>query len=356
MFVYSWTLQDKCQSHNRGGSSERLWPHLLRFVSSAVRLLYVHPSTTVEGNGSLMHILRILYKSFEQDDQSQVYELNTLKTILDVLTHSTAALLKLRIHGTKMERAESEDFTTVVTSLLQHVTQTVVSFSTSSKSSSNKGRSIVRVILLLIFIVQFNDFFKKFQSCSQLIGHLMALLPKRCDSLAYQDLDWLVRLLQYPDAVVKTAALEMLNQISFLPQVFDHVADVFDLLKDQDESCSVLQQAALVVSQHPKRVTEEALFNACRLLSNSGLWINQNLAQSLCLVLANVIHSDVDPTHLQTIVNEAVPALPTILTAGDSIRPEVKAVAFNILVRVASFHSNVAVWLLKQIGNIQISI
>jgi len=70
-WLFSLIQKDKCLSHNKGGGGERLWPHLLRFVSAATRLVPA-PKPGADSGRSLDHVLRILCKAFEQDDQAQV--------------------------------------------------------------------------------------------------------------------------------------------------------------------------------------------------------------------------------------------------------------------------------------------
>ena len=310
-----WALfQDRCQQYNRAENSSRLLPALLRFVSTTVRLIGSHPSS-----GSLTHILGILCKTFEQDNQSQVYQLNSLKLILDCTVHTTASILKWKPKS--MNQA-------IVTGLLKHATATLISF--SSKSHSNKGRSVV-------------------QCCSQLINLLIAL-GQYCSSstVPLPDQDWLIVLLQHPDPAVKTAGIYTCTQISRNIHISDQVAEaILSLLFDADECCSVLEQACLLLSQHPARMTDQAVRQIVLIASSPRVQLNQSLLRALLQLLINCTHVQSAPAHLAAIVNDLVPVLPSILNGKDT-EPDVKASVLCLFSRIALLQPKVAVWLLNQ--------
>ena len=176
-----WILfQDRCQQFNKADNSSHLLHSLLRFVSATIRLVGSH-----NFSGSLVHVLEILCKTFELDNQSQVYQLNSLKLILECTVHTTATILKSKPDSMNP---------VVIASLLKHACSTLVSF--SSKTHSNKGRSVI-------------------QCCSQLINMLIAL-SQHCSSsnVPLPDQDWLLVLLRHPDPTVKSAGLNTCSQIS----------------------------------------------------------------------------------------------------------------------------------------------
>ena len=77
-----------------------------------------------------------------------MYELNSLKLILDCLVDATAALLRARIAaadagGEAADGADGAD-AGVLAALLQHTAQTLASF-TDGDGTNNKGRSVVQV-------------------------------------------------------------------------------------------------------------------------------------------------------------------------------------------------------------------
>lgn len=318
-----WSLfQDRCQQYNKVESSSHLLSYLLRFVSTTVRLIGSHAAA-----GSLNHILEILCKSFEQDNQSQVYQLNSLKLILECTVHTAAAIFKWK--PTSINQA-------VVANLLKYATATLMSF--SSKSHSNKGRSVV-------------------QSCSQLINLLIAL-SKYCSSstVPLPTQDWLIVLLQHPDPSVKAAGICTCTQISRNVHISDEVADtVLSILFDAEESCSILEQACLLLSQHPARMTDQAVRQVALLASSPRVQLNQSLLQALLTLLINCTHTQSAPAHLTSIINDLIPVLPSFLD-GKQTEPNVKAAIFCLLYRVALLQPKVSSWLLSQFDCITIAV
>lgn len=310
-----WILfQDRCQQFNTAENSGHLLPTLLRFVSTTIRLIGSYTAS-----GSLTHILAILCKTFEQDNQSQVYQLNSLKLILECTVHTTAAILKWEPDS--MSQA-------VIASLLKHATATLVSF--SSKTHSNKGRSVV-------------------QCCSQLINMLIAL-SQHCSSssVPLPDQDWLVVLLRHPDPTVKSAGINTCTQISRNIHITDGVAEaVLSLLFDADENCSVVEQACLLLSQHPARMTDQAVRQVVLIASSPRVCLNQPFLRALFQLLINCTHVQSASAHITAIVNDLIPVLPSILNSKDT-DPDVKAAVQCLLTRIALLQPKVAIWLLNQ--------
>lgn len=310
-----WILfQDRCQQFNKAENGSRLLPFLLRFVSATIQLI---GSTTP--TGSLVHVLEILCKTFEFDNQSQVYQLNSLKLILECTVHTAAAILKWK--------PESVD-QAVIASLLKHATSTLVSF--SSKTHSNKGRSVV-------------------QCCSQLINLLIAL-SRHCSSSSVHlsDHDWLLVLLRHPDPTVKTAGISTCTQLSRNVHITDDVAEtVLSLLFNADENCSVVEQACLLLSQHASRMTDQAVRQVVLMASSSRICLNQSLLRAILQLLINCTHVQAASAHVTAIVNDLIPVLPSILNNEDTI-PDVKAAILCLLYRIALLQPKVAVWLLNE--------
>ena len=313
-----WTLfRDQCQLYSNAGCGElRLWPSLLRFVSSSARLMMGTSS------GPLNHILRLLCRTFEAENSPQVYQLNSLKLILDCLVHTIAAVLSWR--------PDSVD-QSLVSSLLRHATATVVSFC-NSENHGNKGRSVV-------------------QSCAQLIDLLVALSRQtgssRCAPLA--DLNWLMLLLQHPDPAVKTAGLHTCTQISSDVHISDEVAEtVLSLLFDPDECSAVVEQAALLLSQHPRRLTDQAVRQVCLMVSSIRIRASQSLLAALFrLIINGCLNVRVNPGWLTAVTNEIVPIMPAILTAPET-QPQVKTETLCLLYRTALLRPKLVAWLLQQ--------
>ena len=308
-----WVLfQGQCLSHSR--SCTRLWPSLLRFVATVARLSALHrPSQS----GSFDHVMRILSRAFEQDDQSQVYQLNSLKLILDCLVHVTMATIRL-------ERGAGDDL--VIDSLFRKITSIVVSFSASSaQNGSSKGRCVV-------------------QCCSQLTCNLLILLKNKESISLLSGCSWLLLLLQYGDPVVKTAALQCCLQAGRYVLSVDNIKDtIVDMLTNLEDICIVLQQAALLLSQHPHHVSHELFHHLCRIVSAPVIQQrNQSLLAALLKLLTNSLSID-----LQVIVNDVVPVLPSIWTCPQS-QPEVRAAITALMSRAALCHPSLVGWLLKQ--------
>ncbi|KAK4008958.1 uncharacterized protein LOC116923613 [Daphnia magna] len=310
-----WILfQDRCQQFNKADNDSHLLPFLLRFVSATVRLIGSHTPS-----GSLAHVLEILCKTFEQDNQSQVYQLNSLKLILECTVHTAAAILKWK--PASVDQA-------IIASLLKHATATLVSF--SSKTHSNKGRSVV-------------------QCCSQLINVLIALSQYCSSSCVHlSDLDWLIVLLQHPDPTVKTAGINTCTQLSRNVHITDDVAEtVLSFLFNTDENCSVVEQACLLLSQHASRMTDQAVRQVVLMASSSRICLNQSLLRALLQLLINCTHVQAASAHVTAIVNDLIPILPSLLNNEDTI-PDVKAAVLCLLYRIALLQPKIAVWLLNE--------
>lgn len=310
-----WTLfQDQCLQFNKTEYSGHLLQSLIRFVTAVVCLM-----GSREALGSLSHILGFLCKSFELDNQSQVYQLNSLKLILDLAVHTAATILKWEPDSMNQS---------IIAGLLKHATGTLISF--SSRSHSNKGRSVV-------------------QSCSQLINLLIAL-SRYCSSssVPLPDQDWLIILLQHRDPAVKTAGLTTSTQLSRNVHISDEVAEaVLSLLFDAEESCSVIEQACILLSQHPARMTDQAIRQVVLIASSPRIGFNQSLLRALLLLLINCTHVQSAQAHLTAIVSDLLPVLPSILNDKDT-NLDVKAAVLCLFCRLALLQPQVAVWLLSQ--------
>lgn len=307
-----WTLfSQQCQQYNDTGSGNpRLWPTLLRFVSAAVRLL--------TETASVFHILRFLCKTFEQENASQTYQLNSLKLILDCLVHTAAVVLASHPHTIDQS---------VVAALLRHATSTVMSF--SSQSHGNKGRSVV-------------------QSCAQLINLLISL-SRHAIGVPLPSLDWLMLLLQHPDPAVKRAGLHSCALVTRDTHMTDEMAETaLAVLFNANECCSVVEQAAFLLSQHPRRLTEPAVRQVCAMASSSRIRLNQSLLAALYLLLVNgCLRVQAPSAWIAAVSNEIVPMMPSIVASADS-RPDVKAAGFNLVYRTALLRSKLLPWLFLQ--------
>ena len=311
-----WVLfKDRVQHYNKPEmGSDRLLSSLIRFVSSTLRLLGSHPCS-----GSLSHLLGILSKIFEEDNQSQVYQLNSLKLILDCTVHTAAAVLKW---------APVAISQSVLSNLIKYASATLASF--SSKSHNSKGKSVI-------------------QSCSQLI-QLSILLSQFCGSgsVPLPTQDWLMDLLQHPDPIVKTAGIDTCAQISRNIHISDEIAEtVLSILFDADENCTVLEHACLLLSQHPARMTDQAVRQIVYLASSSRARLNQTLLESFLELLINCTHIQSSLTHITSIINDLLPVLPSILNDKET-ELDVKAAVFCLLSRLALVESKVAIWLLGE--------
>ena len=297
-----WILfEDQCVLRNR------LWPSLLRFVATISRLVATGYTSS---SGSLSHVVRLLSKALDAEAEAEIYELNSLKLILDCLVHTTAASIRLR----------DPPETNVIQKLLPMATGIVMSFG-SQKNGSQKGRCVV-------------------QSCAQLLCNIITLAPVVPVSL---DWDWLLLLLQYPDAVVRTSGLQCCL-IARNSELIDNVKEVVvDLLENPEDVAIVLQQAALLLSQHPHLTSGRMLNQICRIITRPNIWSNQPLLEALLKLLTNLISIR---KFVPVIVKDVILTLPSLWVSGDC-NPEVKTETAAMLARAVMAHPELLPWLLK---------
>lgn len=309
-----WKLfKQRCQDYNKAETYDHLLPSLLRFVSSSV-LLVAFFSPPV----SLAHIILILCNTLDQDNQAEVYQLSSLKLLLDCLVNSMIATHELEPNS--VDQA-------MITVLLKNVTATALSF--SSKSYKNKGRSII-------------------QSCSKLINLLVALSKKSCYAIVLPSQEWLITLLRHPDPMVRSIGLHVCIHVSEKIHINDDVAEIaLSIIFNRDEVCFVFEQACLLMSQHAGRMNEPAIHHLVKVASSPRIQLNQPLLASICLLLINCLNKQENSDYATVILNELVPVLPSYLSSKDA-ESEVKANIFKLLFRIALLKAALTQWLLTE--------
>lgn len=307
-----WKLfNQRCQDYNKADTYDHLLPSLLRFVSSTVLLIAVYSQPV-----SLHHIVQILSSTLDQDSQAEVYQLSSLKLLLDCLVNSTVAAYEL--DPSSVDQA-------MIAGLLKNTTATTLSF--SSKSYKNKGRSII-------------------QSCSKLINLLVALSKKSCYGTALPSQEWLMTLLRHPDPVVKSIGLHVCTHVSEKVHINDDVAEIaLSILFNLDETCFVFEQACLLVSQHAGRMNESAVHHLVKVASTPRIQLNQTLVSAICLLLTNCLNKQDSLGHSTIILNGFVPVIPSYLSSKDA-DTETKANMFTLLIRVALLQPALTQWLI----------
>ena len=297
-----WVLfDDQCILRNR------LWPSLLRFVSTISRLAATSSSCN---SGSLNHVIRMLSKALDREAEAEVYELSSLKLILDCLVHTTAASIRLK-DGPEVA---------VIQKLVPKVTGIIVSFG-SQKNGSQKGRCVV-------------------QSCAQLMCNMMNLVPVLSIPPNWK---WLLLLLQYPDPIVRTSGLQCCL-ITENPELINHIKEVVvDILENPEDVSFVLHQSALLLSQHPHLISSRVLDQVCRIMTGSSIQHNQPLLEALLKLLTSSLSiKELVPV----IVEDIIPVLPPIWASG-ACHPEVKAGVAVLLTRAVLVYPELLSWLLK---------
>ena len=209
---FFWTLfQEQCNQYNQGSGCERLWLSLLQFLCSTVHMI-----ANTRPVSSLTHILRHLNKTLEQDNQSMVYQLNSLKLILDCLIETSSA-----IYSSSVPLVEHP----LLVSLFRYTNTTIVSFG-SDRSQSNKGRSIVRCCSLLL----------------SLLSSLSKISGKEQSNLIELSSQSLMILLQYSEPVVKSSGLSICSKLFIESHIPDEISELaVGFLFDSDENCMVIR-------------------------------------------------------------------------------------------------------------------
>ena len=122
---------------------------------------------------------------------------------------------------------------------------------------------------------------------------------------------------------------------------------VLSFLFNADENCSVIEQACLLLSQHPARMTDQAIRQVVLIASSPRVRLNKPFLRALIHLLINCTHVQSASVHITAIVNELIPVLPAILNETDT-SSGVKASVLCLLFRIALLQPTVAIWLLNQ--------
>ena len=111
----------------------------------------------------------------------------------------------------------------------------------------------------------------------------------------------------------------------------------------------------MLLSLHPRRMTEEIVRQTCLLASSLGIDRNQLLLSSLCQMLVNCLNVQAAPANLTTILNEFIPSIPDILCNG-STTADVKMHLFALLFRTSIFEEKLVPWLFQDNDSIIVAV
>lgn len=208
-------------------------------------------------------------------------------------------------------------YPSIITSLSRHTKADVICFSYGSRKHVNKG---LRVL----------------QCYAELIDLLVTLQPTGI-SVPILDLYWLILFLpRHPDPVVIAAALHILiNVFRDVHLMSDTIGNAYCVLFWTERCCTAVEQAALILSQYLRRVTEHTIRHVRAMASWDHIRTSQPLlATFLNFLIKSCIRIQSDAKGLPAVEIEFIPAVSSLISS-------------RLLYRIAVMRMELVPWLIR---------